>query len=171
MKGKIMDVNKFSINYNVRKLDLNDVDIIFELCSKNQLFYQYHPPFVSKASILEDMSALPPNKEDKDKLYIGFFEEEVLVAIMDLILAYPDEKTVYIGLFMTNVNYQGRNIGSCIIEECLSYLKASGYQQCKLAVDQGNPQSAAFWTKNKFVMTGEVSPHADSAYLSMIRML
>lgn len=73
MKGKIMDVNKFSINYNVRKLDSYDVDIIYELCSKNQLFYQYHPPFVSKDSILEDMSALPPNKEAKDKLYIGFF--------------------------------------------------------------------------------------------------
>lgn len=171
MKGKNMEVTSLSTKYKVRKLDSKDVDIIYELCSKNQLFYQYHPPFVSKASILEDMSALPPNKEAKDKLYIGFFEGEVLIAMMDLILAYPDEKTAYIGLFMTNVNYQGRNVGSSIIEECLSYLKASGYQQCKLAVDQGNPQSAAFWTKNKFVMTGEVRPHEASAYLSMLRTL
>lgn len=166
-----MEANKFSTNYNVRKLDSTDVDIIFELCSHNELFYEYHPPFVSKDSILEDMSALPPNKVDKDKFYVGFFDGEALIAIMDLILAYPDERTAFIGLFMTNVNYQGRNIGSSIIEECLSYLKASGYQQCKLAVDQGNPQSAAFWTKNKFVMTGEVRPHEDSAYLSMIRTL
>lgn len=74
MKGKNMEVTSLSTKYKVRKLDSKDVDIIYELCSKNQLFYQYHPPFVSKDSILEDMSALPPNKEAKDKLYIGFLK-------------------------------------------------------------------------------------------------
>lgn len=166
-----MEIEKISIKYKVRKLDYNDVDMIYELCSHNELFYEYHPPFVSKESILEDMSALPPNKEDKDKFYIGFFDGEALIAIMDLILAYPDVKTAFIGLFMTDTSFQGKGIGSSIIEECLAYLKDLGYQKCKLAVDQGNPQSEAFWTKNKFVMTGEVRPQEKSAYLSMIRML
>ena len=41
----------------------------------------------------------------------------------------------------------------------------------RLAVDEGNPQSLAFWTKNGFVLTGEVHPNDFSAYLPMERSI
>lgn len=34
---------------------------ILELCSKNTLYYEYCPPFVSYEIIEEDMNAIPPN--------------------------------------------------------------------------------------------------------------
>ena len=42
-----------------------DIDTILELCSQNKLFYQYHPPFATKESIMEDMQALTPGKDEK----------------------------------------------------------------------------------------------------------
>ncbi|MGN0335521.1 MAG: GNAT family N-acetyltransferase [Lachnospiraceae bacterium] len=166
-----MEIQELSSKYTVRYLESDDTDIIFDLCSKNEIFYQFHPPFVTKKSILEDMNALPPDKESKDKFYIGFFENDTLAAIMDLILDYPKEKTAYIGFFMMNVEFQGQGIGSHLINECSSYLANLGYDKIRLAIDKGNPQSDAFWTKNHFVKTGEEIPNDISAYLPMERNL
>lgn len=87
-----MKLNLLSKSYKVRKLDKNDVDIIYDLSCENKLFYKYHPPFVTKESIMEDMEALPPKKNYNDKYYIGFFEGDSLAAYMDLILSYPTKR-------------------------------------------------------------------------------
>lgn len=68
-----MDINLLSTGFKVRKLDENDVDAIYSVSRENKIFYQYHPPFVTKESIKEDIEALPPNKSFQDKYYIGFF--------------------------------------------------------------------------------------------------
>ncbi len=44
-------------------------------------------------------------------------------------------------------------------------------EEVRLAVDEGNPQSLAFWTKNGFTLTGEVHPNDFSAYLPMERSI
>lgn len=150
-----MDLHLLSKSYTVRKLDEADVDAIFELMRKNEIFYKYHPPFVTKESILEDMKALPPQKSYEDKYYIGFFEDETLVANMDLILSYPTEQIAFIGFFMTDVQYQNKGIGSKIIREVCACLKCLGYTKVRLGVDKGNPQSYAFWLKNQFSVIGE----------------
>lgn len=166
-----MDFQKISTRYVVKRLKIKDIDIIFDLCAGNEIFYQYHPPFVTRESIKEDMEALPPGKGYDDKFYIGFFDGTALVAIMDLILRYPQDQVAYIGLFMVAQNYQGKGIGTGIICECSSYLKNSGFCKIQLAFDKGNPQSEAFWIKNKFMKTGEESPGENSIYVPMERML
>lgn len=150
-----MELSKLSTKYKVRRLDKEDVDIIYNMSYPNAIFYQYHPPVVTRESILKGMEALPPEKSKEDKLYLGFFEKETLVAVMDLILKYPEEETAYIGLFMTDIKYQNKGIGSYIIEEVSKQLKLCGYLKVRLGVDKGNPQSFAFWTKNQFTIVAE----------------
>ena len=113
---------------------------------------------------------MPPNKQLEDKYYLGFFDQQ-LIAVMDLILDYPQAKTAYIGFFMVDKKAQGKNIGSKIIEDCLNLLKSMGFEKCQLAIDRGNPQSEAFWLKNKFVKMKEERPNAHSVYVSMLRQL
>lgn len=149
------DVSLLSERFRVRKLDLKDVDIVYDMSSENGIFYKYHPPFVTKESILEDMEALPPNKNYDDKYYIGFFENDSLVAIMDLILGYPTEETAFIGLFMTNVQYQKKGVGSNIVADVCDYLKKLNYKKIRIGVDKENPQSNAFWLKNGFRIISE----------------
>lgn len=101
------------------------------------------------------MSALPPQKSVKDKYYVGFFEDKTLVAVLDLITNYPAEKIAFIGFFMINMQFQDKGIGSNIIKEVCACLKVAGYEEVRLGVDQGNPQSYAFWTKNQFNVIDE----------------
>lgn len=166
-----MEIKKLSTKYCVRNLNKKDIDIILHLCSRNTLFYQHHPPFVIKERILEDMEALPPNKDYEDKAYIGFFDQTDLVAVMDLIFDYPKEKVAYIGFFMMDIRYQGKGLGTEMISDCCRCLSELGFRKIRLAVDKGNPQSNAFWTKNQFVKTGEEVPNDFSAYLPMERIL
>ena len=68
---------------------------------------------------------------------------------------YPKKKTAFIGLFMMDVNYQNKGIGSSVIGEVLSYLKSENYEKIRLGVDKGNTQSYSFWNKNGFVTVEE----------------
>ena len=70
---EVATIEKFSKEYSVRRLEEQDTEAILSLCSKNPLYYQYCPPFVTKDGIFEDMHALPPNKDISDKYYVGYF--------------------------------------------------------------------------------------------------
>ena len=149
----------------VRALETEDVDIIYDLCSKNKLFYEFHQPFVTRESILDDRNALPPGKSKEDKAYIGLFDGDMLVAVMDLIFGYPTEEIVWIGFFMMDTAYQNQGIGTQIIQEAVEAMKNAGYREICLGVDYGNPQSFAFWSKNKFTVIQE------KEYIVMQRVL
>lgn len=172
-----MDVQAFSARYRVRALGEGDVEEILAICAANPLFFRYHPPAATRQSIREDLRALPPGKALADKFYLGFFAPEgaegagTLAAVLDLILGWPRADTAYLGLFMVAGPLQGRGVGSGIIAGCLARLAALGFSTVRLAVDEGNPQSLAFWQKNGFVLTGERIPCPAGAYLPMERGL
>lgn len=145
-----MDIELLSSKYKVIKLHKEHIPDILRLCSGNPMFYEYCPPAVSIDGILSDMSALPPGKAAQDKYYIGFYQCNSLVAVMDLIEHYPDDVTAFIGFFMMDKAMQGNGIATTIISECCEYLKTTGVQKVKLGYAKGNPQSEFFWLKNHF---------------------
>lgn len=145
----------FSCSYRVRPLAEEDIPHIYRLCKSNPLYYQYCPPMVTQEGIRSDMTALPPGKSLQDKHYVGYFDENGLVAVLDLIIDYPQAGTGWIGLFMTAAEVQNQGIGSRIISELMAYLTGIGMKQLRLAWVQDNPQAARFWQKNGFAKTGE----------------
>ena len=120
-----MDELLFSRKYYVRKLQKNDIDQIYNLCSKNHLYYQYCSPYVTRKSIESDMMALPDNVDFKDKYYVGYFKNEKLIAVLDLIDGY-------------------------CIHELIKYLTTLKYKEVRLGWINGNLQAEHFWIKNAF---------------------
>ena len=157
----MLNIKLLSDRYRVEKLGPSDVKRVYELCCNNSLYYHYFPPFVSEQSIVEDMNALPPNKEPDDKYYMGYFEGDRLVAVMDLIMGYPDVDVAYIGFFMTDLSVQNKGIGSGIIEELCAALSCLGIKKVRLGWVRNNPQAEHFWHKNLFVETGDVQETED----------
>ena len=154
--GRVMkiDVSGFSERYSVRCLHHSDIPAVLALCRGNPQFYRYCPPFVTERSILHDMKALPPRKDYSDKYYVGYSDGDKLIAVMDFIMAYPDEKTAFIGFFMTDASVQNAGVGSGIIDELCRYLKGVGLSAVRLGWVSDNPQAAGFWHKNGFLETG-----------------
>lgn len=153
---KKIEIENLSKQYYVRKLNLDDVEMIYTFCKSNTQYYEYCGRDISTELIESDIKTAPPGIPMEQKYYIGFFENNLLVAIMDLIDGYPDDNDAFIGFFMMNSQLQGTGIGSRIISEVLNYLKEKGFEMCQLGIDKDNPQSNHFWRKNGFVVVREV---------------
>lgn len=151
-----IDIEKLSKRYDVRKLHLDDVEIIYEFCKRNTQYYEYCGKELSIELIEQDLEITPPGIPLEQKYYLGFFENSKLVAVMDLEDGYPNSDYVYIGFFMMDCELQGRGIGSKIISEALEYLRRQGFEKCQLGIDKDNPQSNHFWRKNGFEVIREV---------------
>ena len=149
------DITELSYKYTARILLEEDIPEIYDLCRKNEMYYRYYPPFVTEESILEDMKALPPGKDMSDKYFIGYYDRDRLVAVMDLIMGFPDDETAFIGFFMTDASVQKTGVGSVIIEELCAFLRREGISRIQLAWVAENPQAEHFWKKNGFIETGD----------------
>ena len=152
----MIEISEINKNYTVRALQESDVNAVLELCRKNPLFYEYTEAKPTREQILDDMKATPPGIVPEDKYFLGFFEGDKLVAVMDLVDGYPDPATAYVGFFMMNTEYQGKQEGTAIIHETMEYLKTIDKKTVRLAIDKGNPQSTHFWKKNGFEVLFEV---------------
>lgn len=168
-----MEICNLSKQYCVRALTPKDLDQMYELASGNPLFYQYHPPFVTKENLLSDLTALPPGKTLADKQFVGFFDGDggKLIAMLDAICGYKEAETVWIGWYILDQSVQGKGVGSALIDEILEYYAKAGFQSAALAIDEGNPQSEAFWMKNGFQKEGEPIPNDFSSYIRMRKAL
>ncbi len=149
-------ISKLSKTYDVRRLNDNHVEDIFALCRENTQFYLYCEAQPAREQILQDLHITPPGKDLSSKYYIGFYQHDKLIAVMDLIDGYPDPDICFIGFFMMNKAYQGNQIGSGIIREVAEYLQSLGYSAIRLGIDKENPQSTHFWKKNGFLVIKEV---------------
>lgn len=152
----MFDITRFSRRYAVRLMKDSDADDILDFCLQNTQYYQYCGKLPSKELVLNDLHITPPGIEMSSKYYVGFYDNTVLVAIMDLIDGYPGSDSGYIGFFMVNKQLQGNQIGTGIIREVCQYLKDLGIKTVLLGIDKGNPQSGHFWKKNGFLVIKEV---------------
>ena len=153
---KQIEIQKLSKRYTVRRLTAKDVDRIYALCRKNTQYYEYCGKEPSIEWIQQDLTITPPGIPMEKKYYLGFWEEEQLVAVMDLIDGYPQPDCAYLGFFMMDRDQQGKGIGTAVISEALEYLRDLGFQTCRLGIDKENPQSNHFWCKHGFQVIREV---------------
>ncbi|KRN98283.1 GNAT family N-acetyltransferase [Companilactobacillus kimchiensis] len=166
-----MDIKNFSTKYQVKQLDSSDVNKVFALVQNNSNFFNYCPPQPTRHSILEDMQILPANKTADDKFYLGFFDDQQLVAVMDLVTKYPDDQTAWMGLFIVDAKYQNKGVGSAIISEVTQVLHQSDLKKIELAYPRGNAQSEHFLLKNAFVKTGQEVSEAGYTVVVMERAI
>lgn len=153
---KRIEIKKLSEKYDIRKLNFDDVEMIYTFCKSNTQYYEYCGKELSIELIERDLRITPPGIPLEQKYYVGFFEKGKLVAVMDLEDGYPDEDYAYIGFFMMNHEVQGNGIGTQIITEVFKHLKELGFQKSMLGIDKDNPQSNHFWRKNGFEVIREV---------------
>ncbi|CIO11827.1 GNAT family acetyltransferase [Streptococcus pneumoniae] len=127
-------IDQLSKYYSCRILTEKDIPSILSLYESNPLYFQHCPP-------------------EPNFAFVGFWNGSDLVAVMDFVYAYPDEETVFIGLFMVDQAYQRKGIGSHIVTEALAYF-AKNFRKARLAYVKGNPQSQHFWEKQGFKSIG-----------------
>ncbi len=153
---KNIDINRFSELYTLRRLGVEDAEAVREIAKENPAFEEY-----GIEEICRDMSLLPPGKEAEEKYYLGYFEKEEMVGVLDFIDGYPEADTAYIGLFMLSKYEQGKKIGTSLIEALACYCRELGYRRLLLGYDKANPQASGFWNSLGFESVREVPREED----------
>lgn len=146
-----LDPAAFSSRCAVRYLTGAELPALERLCRSNPLYYRCIGEEPDAEALREMLSLLPPGKDPDSKYFVGFYKNERLLAVLDLIDGYPDGQTAYIGFFMVDAARSGRGLGTALIGELCEYLRAAGFSRVRLAYGVNNPQAARFWTKNAFV--------------------
>lgn len=150
-------IEQISSRWQVRPFTEADIPIILALCRGNPTYYRHMRMEPSTENLREVFTALPPGKGMEDKYFLGFYREERLAALLDLVTAYPDKETAFIGWFMVEKSLQGAGLGSAMAADLLACLRDAGFRRVRLGYVKGNRESEGFWLKNGFCPTGQES--------------
>ena len=161
---KNIQIEKLSNAYTIRRLTDADVPM------RNDQYFRYCGGGTTPERVRQDLTLCPPGTTPAQKHYVGFFDADTLVAVMDLIDGYPDADTAFIGFFMMNKDLQGQGTGTMIVRDVLAALRALGYTAVRLGIDKENPQSNHFWRKNGFAVLREAAQERGIVLLAERRL-
>jgi uncharacterized protein len=118
-----------------------------------------HPP--GPADAQSTLMFVPEGKSPDDKVVFGVWVGGELVGVLDLLLRYPDQETVYVGLLLIDRAWQGRGIGAaaCQALEREVLVGWPWVRRLRLSVVRTNDQVLGFWRRMGFAETGEVRPY------------
>ena len=153
---KYIDISRFSPRYRARRMTLDDTDTVFELLIENQPYFLCCGSQPTKELVQSDITVGPPGIPSAQKYYLGFYREDRLCAVMDLIDGYPEDQFAFIGFFMLRLSLQGKGEGTRLIGEILDYLRQLGFAAVRLGIDKNNENGIRFWTKHCFEILKEI---------------
>ena len=153
----MISIEKLTSEYQVKEIGEEDVPAAYRLFLDNPEYFQYCPPEPSEDTVRGDMRAVPSGKLPFDKHYVGYFDEDRLCAVLDLIERYPDKQTAFIGFFMLRSKLQNKGLGTKLIKEITDYLSSLGYKHIRLGYVLGDKRAEHFWKKNGFEPTGHIA--------------
>ncbi len=134
----------------VRAVTEEDIPVLYEFCKANRTYYSYLKIEPTLENLKEVLRQVPQGKSIEDKYFIGFWDGDALVAILDAVWDYPTKGTAYIGWFMVEQSMQGQGFGSALMHEVLDAMKSQGVSDVELACLPQNAQGMAFWKKMGF---------------------
>lgn len=167
--NEAFDIQALGTAYDVRRIAEADISDVYGLCKTNMKYYEYMGTVPTRESLTEIISRLPDGADENGKYFIGFYEGDKLIAVMDLITGYPESDDAFIGWFMVDGEMQGQGIGSQIFADVRAALKGQGYDYMSLGCAKENTEAIAFWQAQGFAATGDVSEEDGYEVVSMAR--
>lgn len=155
------------LEYKVIIVNENNIEELYELCKGNIKYYSYLKEEASIEGVRSVLTDLPMDVTKNNKYVLGFYKQDKLVAVLDLVDDYPSKDKIFIGLFMLSIEFQGKNIGKQIIKCLLGILKKFNYVSCHLGVIDSNREAIRFWSKMGFVRNGIVYNHTNYNVIMM----
>ncbi|GEO69014.1 hypothetical protein [Levilactobacillus acidifarinae] len=129
----------------VRELTHADDDLIYQFQAQHPDYFghfQDHP--VTRQEAVQDVDDVPLNATHDQKTYLGVFENDQLVLIVDLIVDYPLPSLVWLGLWLPAKSLSDQRRGE-LYQSLVQTLQAADAVQLQLSVFMGDRQAPAFW--------------------------
>lgn len=138
-------------NFKTRLIDLDDKSSLQDLHNRCNDYSLIVNGKIPEDEAEKTLTGLPSAKSKDDKYVIGVFGEEAeLVAALDLIKDYPEEKVWWIGLLMIDPDMRGHGLGRIIFNALKEWITQFNVEEIRLGVVERNEKAIKFWTKLGF---------------------
>jgi GNAT superfamily N-acetyltransferase len=158
----------------LRPIAPGDVDALQELIESDPGYTERitgYPPGPADAQSLLLMR--PEDLPEESKVVLGAFVADQLVAVVDLLKGFPNDRTAFIGLLEVHSKHQGFGYGRTTYNLVERYVGTMWpeIRTLRLAVVDSNAQVAAgFWLRQGFEPTGEERPYRYDKLESIARL-
>ena len=150
-----LDIDSLSTSHEVRRITESDISDVYNLCKSNQKYYECTNTAPTVESLTEIISRIPDGVDQGNKHFVGFYEKDKLVALLDLITGFPEKDDAFIGWFMVDGQMQRQGIGSRIFADVRAAMAGQGYDYLALSCEKANKEAIAFWKAQGFKATKE----------------
>lgn len=141
----------FLLPYTVKRLTPADVDEILALQAKHSEYHQhYQTNPVTKEDILAELETLPPKALPEQKFYLGFYAQDELVVLVDLVLDHPQANCTWLGLVMTEKTKLRQHYATKVLTALRSALKREGYKELMTSSALSDVNAQAFLNAQGF---------------------
>lgn len=120
----------------------------------------------------EVLRALPPGVEVSQKVDLGLWAGQELVAFADVIVGWPTAAEAHIGLLITHGARHGEGLGRTVHDVVVDLVgRNPRIQTLRLSIVDTNADLAdPFWKKLGYEPTGEVKPYCSGGLESVARI-
>lgn len=129
----------------VRPLTHADDDLIYAFQAAHPAYFNHfqdHP--VTRNEAIQDVTDVPMNAMPDQKAYLGIFQGDQLVVLVDLIIDYPLPSLVWLGMWMTDDQLATEQAAD-YYRSLVAKLRAAGAVQLQLSVFMGDREMKRFW--------------------------
>ena len=151
-----LDLAALSGAFDVRTLASEDLPEVFALARSNRVYFRYLHERPTRANLTELVGRLPEGAEPTARHFVGYYDADgYLVAVLNLVLGWPDERSAFVGWLMVAADMQRQGVGSQLVADLRAVLEAEGYARIVLQLPERAEDGRAFWEAQGFAATGE----------------
>lgn len=133
-------------NIKIVSLNLDDMESVDQLCNEcEDYFLMVNGAVHTEEDTEEILTALPPEKELKDKFVLGIFYREEMIGVIDLIKDYPVIDQWIIGLFLLKEKDRNKGIGKLVHDALIEVVLRDNGKSLTLGVVKENIKGLKFW--------------------------
>jgi ribosomal protein S18 acetylase RimI-like enzyme len=136
--------------------DAPRVASLYERCADYFLLQDGAAP--SLADARELFTDVPPGKEPRDQIVLGWRRGGDLDAIAAILRNYPRDGIWYLGFMIVDPGLRGRDLGRSIYAAVEELAAAGGATEIRLAVLEANEAGERFWRSLGFSEVRRVGP-------------
>jgi GNAT superfamily N-acetyltransferase len=123
----------------------DELEAVLELMKSNSALFEQDGRPATMENLLHDRVNLPPRCIPDQKHYVAFWRNGRPEVLMDLIVGYPRERTLFIGTFMVAADLHRQGIGREIMTAMPKAADGAGMDDIRLACFVTNESGHAFW--------------------------
>jgi ribosomal protein S18 acetylase RimI-like enzyme len=128
-----------------------DIIALNKLLHSSLQYYLLHtnaPPLPDAAQKL--LLSIPNGKTENNKFVMALFDEEEMIACVDILREYPRKEIAIIKLLLVAEPFQDQGLGSDLLAQITKLIRSWGCSEIQLGVCTSNPRGFKFWRRHGF---------------------